>query len=186
VAGGTTYIVSEIAAPGVIRHSALGRLIFGPLEPQQRPTLQEFLDACRRASIDGVLSDSVLVDIWAKFARLSAFSGMTALTRCPIGPVTSDPDLAAMLKGALEESVAVARAMQIPLPPTMTDDIMKALASMPPDSKSSMLGDLERGRPLELPWLSGAVVRLGAQCGVATPTHRFITAALKPHAAGKR
>ena len=92
---------------------------------------------------------------------------MTALTRCPIGPVTSDPDVAAMLRSALEESVAVARASGVRLPDTMVDDIWGALGAMPPDSKSSLLGDLERGRPLELPWLSGAVESHWAR--VATP-----------------
>ena len=45
------------------------------------------------------------------------------------------------------------------------------MRGMPPEAKSSMLSDLERGRPLELPWLSGAVVRLGAEKSVPTPTH---------------
>ena len=47
-----------------------------------------------------------------------------------------------------------------------------------------MLEDLERGRRLELPWLSGAVVRIGREAGVETPTHRFISAILKPHVNG--
>ena len=55
---------------------------------------------------------------------------------------------------------------------------------LPPNAKSSMLEDLERGRPLELPWLSGAVVRIGAELGVATPIHRFITTVLSPHVNG--
>ena len=54
----------------------------------------------------------------------------------------------------------------------------------PPNAKSSMLEDLERWRPLELPWLSGAVVRIGAEVGVETPIHRFIAAVLKPHVNG--
>jgi 2-dehydropantoate 2-reductase len=184
VAGGTTYIVSTIAEPGVIRHGALGRLIFGPLDGAPAPELERLFDACTRAGIDTVLSDSVMVDIWAKFVRLSAFSGVTALTRCPIGPVFSDPEVAEVLRSALEESVAVARASGINLPRSAVEDIWTALGGMPPDSKSSMLADLERGRPLELPWLSGAVVRLGRKFGVPTPTHAFITAALKPHVTG--
>jgi 2-dehydropantoate 2-reductase len=48
-----------------------------------------------------------------------------------------------------------------------------------------MLQDLERGRPLELPWLSGAIVRLGAEAGVNTPIHRFIVTVLGPHVNGR-
>ena len=49
-----------------------------------------------------------------------------------------------------------------------------------------MLEDLERGRPLELPWLSGAVARLGKEADVPTPTHQFITTVLTPFAPGRR
>jgi 2-dehydropantoate 2-reductase len=48
-----------------------------------------------------------------------------------------------------------------------------------------MLEDLERGRRLELPWLSGAVVRIGDEVGVDAPTHRLIVSLLKPHVHGK-
>ena len=59
-----------------------------------------------------------------------------------------------------------------------------AYRALPAQTKSSMLEDLERGRRLELPWLSGAVVRIGRETGVETPTHRFINAVLKPHVQG--
>jgi 2-dehydropantoate 2-reductase len=119
-----------------------------------------------------------------KFARLTAFSGMTAVTRSPIGVIHQDEDLWAMFGRAVNESVDVARASGIELPPSMSRDIMAAVAAMPPESKSSMLGDLERGKPLELPWLSGAIARIGREVHVPTPTHDFITAVLKPHVRG--
>jgi 2-dehydropantoate 2-reductase len=55
---------------------------------------------------------------------------------------------------------------------------------LPFHAKASMLEDLERGRRLELPWLSGAVVRLGREAGVPTPIHAFIATVLKPHVNG--
>jgi 2-dehydropantoate 2-reductase len=186
VAGGTTYIVSSIAEPGVIHHGGLGRLLFGPLNDTQRPMLEQLYERCKAAGIDVTLSDRIMVEIWAKFVRLSAFSGMTAVTRCPVGPIYADSSLQAMMRAAVTESVAVARAREIPLPESVVDDIVTAVGAMPPESKSSMLGDLERGRRLELPWLSGAVVRIGEEVGVPTPTHRFIATVLAPHVNGTR
>jgi len=183
-AGGTTQIVAAIAEPGVIRHGALGRLAVGPLQEGPRALLERLYERAKAAGIDAVLSGEILIEIWAKFARLTAFSGMTSVTRCPLGPLRRDTDLWAMTKAAVFESVAVARAKGIPLPASLVDDITIAVATMPPESKSSMLGDLERGRPLELPWLSGAVVRFGEETGVATPIHRFITTVLSPHVNG--
>ncbi len=185
VAGGTTYIVAAISDPGAITHTALGRLIFGSLQPAQQPALERLYERCKAAGIDATLSDRILSDIWMKFARLTVFSGMTAVTRCPIGPIREDPELWAMFRQAIAESVAVARAKGIDLPETMPQDITNAVGSMPPESKSSMLGDLERGKPLELPWLSGAIVRIGREVGVPTPTHQFIATVLKPYVGGR-
>jgi 2-dehydropantoate 2-reductase len=186
VAGGTTYVSAVISEPGVIRHTAMNRLIFGPLEGAPRPrVLDELLDLGTSAGIDTVLSDQIAADIWAKFARLTVFSGMTAVTRCPIGPVVADPELFALLQAALRESIAVGGASQIPFAEHVFDNILRAMGEMPAGTKSSMLEDLERGRPLELPWLSGALVRIGEEVGVATPIHRLIVTLLKPHARGQ-
>jgi 2-dehydropantoate 2-reductase len=186
VAGGTAYVAAVIAEPGVIRHTAMNRLIFGPLSGAPAPALPQLLTACQRAGIDAALSDRILVDIWAKFVRLSVFSGMTAVTRCPIGPIREDAELRAMSDEALHESIAVARAKQIPLPASTFPEIVAASDALPANARSSMLEDLERGRPLELPWLSGAVVRIGEEVGIATPTHRLIVALLRPHVNGRR
>jgi 2-dehydropantoate 2-reductase len=186
VAGGTTYVTAVIAEPGVIRHTAMERLLFGPVAGPAPAVLEELRDAGKRAGFDAVLSDRILVDIWTKFARLSVFSGITAVTRSPIGVVRADPDLRALMETALHESIAVARGKQIPLLASTFADAMAGFTGLPPQARSSMLEDLERGRRLELPWLSGAVVRIGDEVGVDAPTHRLIVALLKPHVHGKQ
>ena len=185
VAGGTAYVAAVIAEPGVIRHTAMGRLIFGAIDGAPSPLLDQLLTACQGAGFDATLSTRIMVEIWAKFVRLTVFSGMTAVTRCPIGPLREDAALKEMMRGALRESVAVAVARGIPLGATLVDEIEAANAALPAGARSSMLEDLERGRPLELPWLSGAVVRIGQEVGVDTPIHRFITTVLQPHANGR-
>ena len=63
---------------------------------------------------------------------------------------------------------------------------MTVTKRLAPEMRSSMLHDLERGSRLELPWLSGAVVRLGEELGVPTPVHRRIRDALAPLAEGRK
>jgi len=111
---------------------------------------------------------------------------MTAVTRSPLGVIMQDPDLRAMLKAAVGEALAVAQAKGIPVRSDMIEDVAKAYDVLPPHTKASMLVDLENGRRLELPWLSGAVARIGQEVGVPTPIHRFITTVLKPFVAGTR
>jgi 2-dehydropantoate 2-reductase len=183
-AGGTVYVAAVIAEPGVIRHTALGRLVFGELDGSHSNRLQRFLDVCTPAGFDVTLSNNVQVEIWRKFVLLSVFSGMTAVTRCPIGPIAADPDLSAMLRSAVRETMAVAHATGVSVPDSVLGDVDRAYQTLPPHMKSSMLEDLERGKRLELPWLSGAVARIGREAGVPTPIHQFIATVLKPHVNG--
>jgi 2-dehydropantoate 2-reductase len=186
VAGGTAFVSAVITEPGVLRHTVNDRLVFGELDGSRSSRLERLLDACTAARFQARLSDRIDVDIWSKFVWLTVFSGITAVTRLPVGALRDDPDIIAMCQAAALEAIAVARAKGIPLPPTMLDEMMKGFQELPPQTKSSMLEDLERGRRLELPWLSGAVLRLAEDVGLQAPTHRFIATALKPYVDGRR
>ena len=111
---------------------------------------------------------------------------MTAVMRSPMGVIRNQADALEMMLTAIEETIAVGRARGIVFPPTVVEDTKKLIFNFPAESKSSMLEDLERGRRLELPWLSGAVVRLGKEVGVAAPTHQFITTVLTPFVQGSK
>lgn len=183
-AGGTCYVSAVISEPGVIRHTAMDHLIFGELDRTRPSRLTAFLEACRLANFQSTLSDNIIVDIWTKFVRLSVLSGMTTVTRSPLGVIRDDVELWEMLKTAVREAMAVAHAAGVAVPTTTVEDVANAYSLLPPQTKASMLEDLQRGRRLELPWLSGAVVRIGRELGVSTPTHAFITAVLRPHVNG--
>ena len=91
-----------------------------------------------------------------------------------------------MFQAAILEGMAVARAKGIALPASVFDEIGAMAQSLPAPAKSSMLEDLERGRRLELPWLSGALVRIGREMDVETPIHRFIATVLRPYVDGRQ
>lgn len=185
VAGGVAYVAAVIAEPGLIRHTSLDALIFGELDGRVSERLLALEEVCRRAGFQATLSRHIESDLWSKFSRLSVFSGMTTVTRSPIGILRDDPALLAMLQEACGETIRVGRARGVALPEVLMTDIMQMVDGLPPQAKSSMLEDLERGRRLELPWLSGAVVRLGRETGVPTPIHTFIATVLGPHVRGR-
>jgi 2-dehydropantoate 2-reductase len=184
-AGGVSYVSAVIAEPGVIKHTAMDHLIFGMPDGSRSSQLEALLEACRPAGFQATLSPDITVDIWTKFVRLSVFSGMTAVTRSPIGVIVNDPELLAMLKAAVRETLAVAHATGVAVASSIDEDVAAAYKALPPQAKASMLEDLERGRRIELPWLSGAVARIGREVGVPTPIHSFINAVLKPHVNGR-
>ena len=185
VAGGVAYIVIVVDKPGHLRHTTAQQLVFGERDGSRSPRLVAFEEAGLRAGFQAKASTTVEADLWTKFVRLSTWSGMTTVTRSPMGVVRDSEELFAMMMAAVDETIAVGKARGIDFGPTLMDDTVALIRNFPASSKSSMLEDLERGRRLELPWLSGAVVRLGREVGVATPTHQFISAVLTPFVTGR-
>ncbi len=185
VFGGTAQILAVIAKPGVIAHTGkMARLQVGEFTGGSSPRVKALADALRRAGVDVEESPDIAAAIWTKFSFLAPFSGMTALTRNSIGPIRDDNAARALFHRAVEEVVAVARARGINLDAGTSEKIMTFVDGLPAEMGSSMLHDLRAGKKLELPWLSGAVAKLGRDCAVATPTHDFIVAALGLYVAG--
>lgn len=184
VAGGAAYIVAVIDEPGRIRHTTAQQLVFGERDGRRSDRLVKFEAAGMRAGFQAACSTDVEAALWTKFVRLATWSGMTAATRSPLGVLRDHPETYEMMLAAIEEVIAVAKAKHVNLPPDIMESTVALMQGFPPGSKSSQLEDLERGRRLELPWLSGAVVRLGREVGVPTPIHQFITAILTPFVNG--
>jgi len=185
VAGGAAYIVVVIDTPGHLRHTTAQSLVFGEPDGTRSDRLVAFERAGVRAGFQAKATTRMASDLWVKFVRLATWSGMTTVTRSPMGVVREDPALFAMMMTAVEEVIAVGEARGISFPPNLREGTLDLIKNFPANAKSSMLEDLERGRRLELPWLSGAVVRLGRQVGVPAPTHQFITTVLTPFANGR-
>jgi 2-dehydropantoate 2-reductase len=99
--------------------------------------------------------------------------------------VLGEPALFAQFKDAVGEVAAVARAKKIDLPPDIVDATVATMRQFPPDAQPSMMEDLVAGRPLELEYLSGAVVRFGKELGIPTPVHEKAYRELAPLAEGR-
>jgi 2-dehydropantoate 2-reductase len=122
--------------------------------------------------------------LWQKFLFICAFSGVTAVTRLPIGTVLADPDTRELFRGTSEEVEAVARAGGIDLPADCVEQAMAQAAAVEPWGRGSLYGDLAGGRRLELESLNGKVVSLGREHGVETPLNFAVYAALRPYLDG--
>ena len=119
-----------------------------------------FHAACVAAGIDANLSDNISRTLWLKFAMLAPLSGMTALTRGPLGPIRRNPDSYALIKAAVEETVAVGIALKAGLDAGDAARTLKLIDGLPDGMMASMCHDLLAGKPIEVEGLSGAVARL--------------------------
>ena len=124
------------------------------------------------------------VAIWEKFCYLSPFAACTGAARVPIGPLWADASARDLLIGAFHEVAAVARAERVAIADDLVDRIITYVNSIPPETRSSLLIDLQQGKPIEVEALLGTVVRRGARALVPTPIMAALYAVLKPHAGG--
>jgi 2-dehydropantoate 2-reductase len=184
--GGATYVVSNIAAPGVIRHTgATARIRCGRLDRRPDAVLARYVEQIMAAKIDITLADDMWLDLWKKFALLSGTSGATASTRQPLGVIRDDPDMRALLQRLMHETITVGRAAGVPFADDFPAELDRSIASFPPTMRASMANDLEAGNRLELDWLAGKVVALGRKYTIATPTQETVYAILKPFRMGR-
>jgi 2-dehydropantoate 2-reductase len=184
--GGVANIAAVIEKPGVIRHTGtMAVLSVGELDGKSSARTQAFVDACTKAGIQARASDDIQKTIWEKYVFLVAASGMTTLTRLPLGAIREDPDTRALMGRIMSEVVAVGQAKGVKLDSDLVEKLLQRLDGMPREMVASMLGDLERGNRLELPWLSGGVVQMGKELGVPTPANGFVLAALKLYIEGR-
>ena len=187
IMGGVGYVATTIDRPGVIRQTGpMQRLLFGELDGKPSDRGQRLLDACLKGGIAAQLSPDIRREIWQKYVFLVGLSGTTTTIRKPIGPIRETPQTRAFLLDVMREVVAVARAQGIDLPSDYAEQRLVLADDVAYDMTSSMHHDLERGNRLEVRWLSGGVVELGAAVGVPTPLNRAIADILALHAAGNK
>ena len=127
-----------------------------------------------------VVSDDIEAELWHKLLLMASVSGVCSVARVPLGEVRATPPARDLLRRSMEETAAVAAARGVRLPDGVIAASLAFLDALPRGFIPSMHRDIAAGRPSELEQLSGAVVRLGRECGVATPLHQFMHAALLP------
>jgi 2-dehydropantoate 2-reductase len=180
VMGGVAEVSATIAAPGSIKKlSQIGLIRFGELDRRRSVRAEKLARALSDAGIGADLSVDINIAIWNKFVFLTGLSAMTALTRHPIGKVRADPDTRDLLKEIMMEALRVGQAAGVPIDDAIIDERLQFIDTLTPEIRASMAIDLIAGRRLELPWLSGAVVRKGAELGIPTPANAFVCKALK-------
>jgi 2-dehydropantoate 2-reductase len=186
VAGGVAYISATIEAPGVVAHlNKVHKLDFGRLDGKPDEPLAAFEAAGKAAGFVATNRSDIGIAIWEKFLFLASFAAVTAGARVDNGAIQKVPELTAVLRDAMAEVAAVARARGVALSADVVARSFENVGKLPPQMKASMAHDLDRGNRLEVEGLSGAIVQFGRDLGVPTPVHRVFHAALLPFKDGK-
>ena len=180
--GGVAYVATRIASPGVIRQTGpMQRMQFGEYDGRRSARAEALLQACLKGGINAEIADDIVRVLWEKYVFLAALSAATTAIRKPIGAIRGHPQTRAFFLDLMREVVAVGRAHGVALPADYAEQRLKLADDVDPGMTSSMHHDLDQGNRLELRWLSGGVVELGARVGVATPLHRAVSDILVLH-----
>jgi 2-dehydropantoate 2-reductase len=185
---GATYVATALEAPGLIVQTGTHRRIaFGEVF-NPRPSISDRVANITQAMVDSDIVVEPSADargaIWEKFVYLSPFAGFTGASRLPIGPLRTEPAIRAQLIEASHEVERVGRADGVEFPSQIFENLVTYLDAIPPDTRSSLLIDLQQGKPIEVEALQGAVVRRGQKVGVPTPIMATLYAVLKPYENG--
>ena len=192
VLGCAATVSAKIDAPGVVTQGGgPGSLVIGEmgsadLNAQGAVTerVNDLVERCKAAGLAAETHEDIVMAIWEKFIFICALSGMTALTRKPIGEIFSQPSTAEMYLQVLAEVAEVGSAEGVALPGDIAQNTLAATQAREPFIIGSMGHDLIAGNPIEIGLLNGRVVELGKKHGIPTPANFAIEAALKPHELG--
>jgi 2-dehydropantoate 2-reductase len=173
------YVGSEMAGPGHVRHHGGGDLAIGP-----SPATEALAQAFHAAGIGITIADDIDVTLWSKLIINCAFNALSAVANIAYGPMLQVDGTREVVTSAVKEATAVARASGVAIP----DDLLTRILDIPtmmPNQMSSTAQDLARGKPSEIDFLNGHIVRKGTELGIPTPTNQALQVLVKLAERGK-
>jgi 2-dehydropantoate 2-reductase len=170
---------STLAEPGVIVQQTSDRTIeFGALEHRGQGVLEQVQAALEAADIPAVAVYDIRKILWEKLVFISAFSGLAALTGLLPAQLLAHVPTRQLYRDAMQETAAVGQAAGVAIDPDIVAQTLMYLDAQDDLGESSMAVDFQRGRPIEVEAINGAVVRHGQRLQIPTPVNYTIYASL--------
>jgi 2-dehydropantoate 2-reductase len=177
VLGSIVYFATDIIEPGVVRHTEGNRISLGEPDGTRSDRSRQIAEALIAAGLRCPVTTRIRQEIWVKILGNVAFNPISALTGATLVQMARDPDVNALVRKIMEETIAVGAKLGLEVPITIDQRI--AGAEKVGEHKTSMLQDLEAGRPIELEAVVGAVVELSDRLNVPMPHTRAVYACTK-------
>ncbi|MEP7302691.1 MAG: 2-dehydropantoate 2-reductase [Caldimonas sp.] len=167
VIGSVVYPAAELVEPGKARLIEGNRFTLGEPDGRRSERIEALSQAMMRAGFKAPVSKDIRAEIWLKLWGNLSFNPISALSGATLEGICRDPGGRAVVEAMMREAQAVAEKVGVVFKISIEKRIAGAEAVGA--HKTSMLQDVEHGRPLELEALVGSVVEIGRVTGVATP-----------------
>ena len=177
VIGSTVYPATEIVEPGVVKHIYGDAFGLGEPDRTQTARLKAFGDALDASGLRARYYKDIRDDIWLKLWGNLCFNPISALTRATLDVVATDPGTRALAKAMMLEAQAIGEKVGA----TFKVDVERRIngAAKVGAHRTSMLQDVDAGKPIELDALLSSVQEMGRLTGVETPHVDIVLALVK-------
>lgn len=167
---GVCYHSATVLGPGHVLHAGKGMTFIGELNGSMTERLHSVTATFQKAGIEVTATAHVVKEIWSKLALNVATLPTSATLRITAERLLDTPDMQQLMHGLLREVVAVAQAQKIPLDfNERWEAIAGLLKKLAPNTKGSMLQDVENRRRTEIDVINGAIVEAGRRFSIPTP-----------------
>jgi 2-dehydropantoate 2-reductase len=177
VVGCIVYFSTEITSPGVIQHIEGNRISLGEPDGARSERCRRIAEALVASGLRAPITTRIRHEIWVKVLGNASLNPVSALTRATLVQMVRDPGVCSLIRSIMQEVESVSSKLGMDLPVSIDQRI--AGAEKVGEHKTSMLQDLEAGRPIELEALVGAVVELGERLGLPMPFTRTVYSCTK-------
>jgi 2-dehydropantoate 2-reductase len=172
VVGCIAYPAAEVVEPGVIEHLEGNRFTLGEPDGSRSERVLSISSMLVKAGLKAPVQTRIRNEIWLKVLGNATLNPVSALTRATLADIVTSPATRDLVRTLMEEVDSVARAIGVELPLSIEKRMEGAAATGA--HRTSMLQDLEAGRPLEVDALLGAVVELADGAGLPVPSLRTV------------
>jgi 2-dehydropantoate 2-reductase len=180
IVGGVVHASCSVDSPGVVRHHFGDGLIVGEPSGQASPRVQALHALLRLAGFNATLSPQIQKDIWYKLWGNMTVNPVSALTGATTDRILDDPLVRQFISGVMLEAKAIGAQIGIPIDQQPEDRhaVTRKLGAF----RTSMLQDVESGKPVELDALVSAVRELGQLTAIPTPLTDVLLGLSRLHA----
>jgi len=180
VMGAVVYISCNMPELGVINHTSMNKLVFGELDGKITPKIKNLCSIIEKAGFETEMSQCIKKELWGKLMMNAPFNGFTALIRGTMKNYHNVPEAKKCFIRTIKEVQAVAKAEGYEL----SDEKVQFIVDFTDsdgflNSRSSTLGDIEAGRPVEIDVLQGAVVKFAKKHNIDVPMNELIYSIIK-------
>lgn len=180
IVGGLCRIISKIESPGVINHLGITPIIvFGETDNAKTDRTLKIKELFDKSDINSKISADITSDLWKKFISICV-SGLLAVTKTTYGEIRELPETRQMMIDLMDEIYRLSQKIGIQIESDFVAKSVLAIDALPYETTSSLTRDVWEGKPSEIEYQNGTVVRLAEKYNTEVPINKFVYNSILP------